>query len=137
MRYYWPPGAVLSITSLDRVPSSKKCAHHIRYMNHIIWSFYFHFHHVKLNFTTWKIFLPSKNWLHEMRKGFTKCEMISRWQISIHQVILISPSVLWLHQVTFHQVNFTKVPRPLPVYVCYYYYYSQISLFSLNSVFLY
>ena len=107
MRYYWP-GAARSIESLDRVPLSEKCVHHIRYVILL-----FSFHHVKINFTTWKIFSRSKNWFHEVRNDFTKCEMISRCQISIHQVILISPSELWLHQVTFHQVNFTKVPRPL------------------------
>ena len=106
MRYYWP-GAARSIESLDRVPLSEKCVHHIRYVILL-----FSFHHVKINFTTWKIFSRSKNWFHEVRNDFTKCEMISRCQISIHQVILISPSELWLHQVTFHQVNFTKVPRP-------------------------
>ena len=40
-------GAARSIESLDRVPLSEKCVHHIRYVILL-----FSFHHVKINFTT-------------------------------------------------------------------------------------
>ena len=62
-------------------------------------------HQVKAEFTKWKSSSRSESWVHEVKVEFTKWKTSSRGENRFTKWN-------WVHEVNFHEGQFTKVPVP-------------------------
>ena len=71
-----------------------------------------HVHGLNLIFTKSNYISRWEKFHHEVQGEFTKCEFSSPSDSRTSPSVWTPPRESGLHQVNFHHVNFTKVPRP-------------------------